>query len=285
MIDLDIIQTAITDMVARLIAFGPSLFTAVLILLIGWGLSRVIENVVKRIADRINLERIFEQTGVRAGLNRAQITQSAGALIGRFIYWIIFLNFLLIALESIGLNAAVVPLRELIAFLPRILVAMATLIGGVLLAQFLGRAAQAAMSGMGVDFHEEVGQGVNVLLIIMVIVVVLEQLGIDAQILINIFTNVITLVVAGLALAFGLGGRDVARNVLAGYYAREQFEPGDVILVNGNEGLLEGIGTLNAEVRVGDDLLIVPNTRLTGTAVRIRDIAKDNPQIGESSET
>lgn len=275
MIDLEFIQTALSNMVARLIEFGPIFITAILILVVGWLLARVISNVVTRIAERVNLESIFEQTGVRAGLKRAQINSSAGELLGKMLYWVIFLNFLLIALEHMGLNAAVDPLRQLIALLPRIIVALATLVAGMLLAQFLGKAAQAAMSGMGVEFHEEVGQGVNVLLIIMIVVVVLEQLGINAQILISIFTNVISLVVAGLALAFGLGGRDVARNVLAGYYAREQFEAGDMVVVNGEEGSLEGIGTLNAEIRVGDDLLIVPNTRLTGTAVKIRDI-EDN---------
>jgi small-conductance mechanosensitive channel len=113
---------------------------------------------------------------------------------------------------------------------------------------------------------------------------VLEQLGIDAQILITIFTNVITITVAGLALAFGLGGRDVARNVLAGYYAREQYHAGDVIVINGDEGVLEGIGTMNAEIRVGDDILIVPNTRLTNTAVKIRELSTGNPQVEEGYE-
>ncbi|MCP5095055.1 MAG: mechanosensitive ion channel, partial [Chloroflexi bacterium] len=166
---------------------------------------------------------------------------------------------------------AVVPLRNLIAYLPRLLAAFATLTAGVLLAQFLGRAAQAAMSGMGVEFHEEVGQGVNMLLIIMVVIVVLEQLGIDATVLTTLFTNVLTIIVGGLALAFGLGGRDVARNALAGYYAREQFNTGERLVVDDVEGMLEGIGTLNCELRVGNELLIIPNTKLTDTAVRIKD--------------
>lgn len=284
MIDIETIQSAFSNIVTRMIEFGPTLITSILILVLGWILARVIGNVVKRISDRVGLEGLLERTGVRAGLNRAQITKSAGELLAQFLFWIIFLNFLLIGLENMGLNAAVQPLRDLIAFLPRILAALATLTAGVLLAQFLGKAAQAAMGGMGVEFHEEVGQGVNILLIIMVVIVVLEQVGIDAQILTTIFTNVISLVIGGLALAFGLGGRDVARNVLAGYYAREQFEAGDLVLVNGEEGYLEGIGTMNAEIRVGDDLLIVPNTRLTGTAVKIKEIANNNGKSIEAPE-
>lgn len=281
MIDIETIQESINNIIINLIEFGPRLLTALLILALGWLIGRVIANVLKRLADRFGLEGILERTGVRAGLDKAEIKQSGGELLAKFIFWIIFLNFLLIGLENMGLNEAVEPLRDLIAFLPRILIALITLTVGILVAQFLGKATQAAMRGMGVEVHAEVGQGVNVLLIIMVVIVVLEQLGIDAQILVTIFTSVITITVAGLALAFGLGGRDVARNVLAGYYAREQYRAGDVISLNGHEGVLEGIGTMNAEIRVGDDILIVPNTRLTGTAVTIRELGKGDHQVEE----
>lgn len=277
MIDFEIIQNAFSNMVANAIDYVPRLITALIILLAGWLLAKFVATVVQRLGEKVRLEDLLLRTGIKAGLEKAQINRSGTQLLGMLLYWIIFLNFILIALESMGLDAAVTPLRSLIAFLPRLLAALATLTAGVLLAQFLGKAAQAAMSSMGVEFHQEVGQGVNVLLIIMIVIVVLEQLGINASIMTNIFTNVITLAVAGLALAFGLGGRDVARSVLAGYYAREQFALGDRVNIDGEEGTLEAIGPLNAEIRLGSERLIVPNTVLTETAVRIKDTGLDQP--------
>lgn len=279
MIDFETIQNAFSNMVANAIDYVPRLLTVFIILLAGWLLAKFIATVVQRLAEKARLEDLLERTGIKAGLERAQIKRSGTQLLGMLLYWIIFLNFILIALESLGLDAAVEPLRNLIAFLPRLLAALATLTAGVLLAQFLGRAAQAAMSSMGVEFHQEVGQGVNVLLIVMIVIVVLEQLGINASIMTNIFTNVITIAVAGLALAFGLGGRDVARSVLSGYYAREQFEMGDRVIIDGEEGILEAIGTLNAEIRVGSERLIVPNTVLTDTAIKVKDSNWDQPLL------
>ena len=277
MINFEIIQNAFSNMVAGVIDYIPRLITALIILLIGWMIAKLIATIAQRLGQKLRLEELLERTGIKAGLEKAQIKRSGSQLLGLLLYWIIFLNFILIALESLGLNAAVEPLRNLITFLPRLLAALATLTAGLLLAQFLGRAAQAAMNSMGVEFHQEVGQGVNVLLIIMIVIVVLEQLGINASIMTNIFTNVITIAVAGLALAFGLGGRDVTRSVLAGYYAREQFEMGDQIMIDGEEGTLEAIGTLNAEIRVGGERLILPNTALTNTAVKIKDSSGDRP--------
>ena len=277
MIDFSVIQNAFGNMVASAINYIPRLVTALIILLAGWLLAKIIANLVQRLGQKLHLENLLERTGIKAGLEKAQIKRSGTQLVGLLLFWIIFLNFILIALESLGLNAAVEPLRGLIAFLPRLLAALATLTAGILLAQFLGKAAQAAMSSMGVDFHQEVGQGVNILLIVMIVIVVLEQLGIDANIMATIFTNVITLAVAGLALAFGLGGRDVTRNVLAGYYAREQFEMGDHLVIDGEIGTLEAVGTLNAELRMGSERLIIPNTVLTETAVKVKNPGWEQP--------
>ncbi|MCP5097546.1 MAG: hypothetical protein GY943_18525, partial [Chloroflexi bacterium] len=194
MIDFELIQNALSDMITGSMSYLPRLLTSILILLVGWLISKLIAGLVKRLADRLHLENLLARTGVKAGLDKAEIKRSGSEIIALLLFWIVFLNFILIGLENLGLEAAVVPLRNLIAYLPRLLAAFVTLTAGVLLAQFLGRAAQAAMSGMGVEFHEEVGQGVNMLLIIMVVIVVLEQLGIDATVLTTVFTNVLTII-------------------------------------------------------------------------------------------
>ena len=147
---------------------------------------------------------------------------------------------------------------------------LVTLILGSLLVQFVSRAVQGALAGMGIDFHQALGSIVRILLMAIVVIIVIEQVGLDVTLLTNLFTSVLTIVVAGLALAFGLGGREVARNVLAGFYARELFAVGDVVVIDEVEGTLEGISTLNAEIRVGEDRVTIPNTRLTDAMVRQR---------------
>lgn len=271
MIDIEFLTTTFNNLVARAIEFIPKLLTALLILLLGWLVARIIAAVVRRILIRIDFDGIIDRTGIGEGLKKSEIKQTGTEIVSLLIYWIILLNFGLLALESLGFTAAIEPVRALIGLLPRLLLALVTLIIGLLIAQFLGRAAQAALASMGVDLHEQVGSLVTILLIVMVIIVVLEQLGIDASIMSGVFINVLTIIVAGIALAFALGGRDLARNVLAGYYAREQFHLGDRLVFEGDEGTLEGIGVLNSEIRVGSDLVVLPNARLMEEVIRIRE--------------
>jgi small-conductance mechanosensitive channel len=137
------------------------------------------------------------------------------------------------------------------------------------LAQALGKVAQAAVASMGVEFHEGIGRGVRGLLLVITTVLAVEQLGLNLTFLTDALTNLLTIVVAGLALAFGLGGRDVVRNVLAGYYARDQFAPGEGLVVDGEVGTLESIGTVNTQIGLGEEVLVVPNSSLTEGTVRV----------------
>jgi small-conductance mechanosensitive channel len=124
---------------------------------------------------------------------------------------------------------------------------------------------------MGIEFSKAIANIVWFVLLAIVVIVVVQQMGIEAQLLTDIFTYVIVILLAGLALAFGLGGRDVVRNVLAGFYAREMYKPGDHIIIDETEGVLQGIGSLNSEVMVGDNqIVIIPNTHLTENKITVR---------------
>ena len=85
----------------------------------------------------------------------------------------------------------------------------------------------------------------------------------------NALTNIITIFVAGLALAFGIGARDVVRNILAGYYAREHFELGDQVQIDNETGTLAAIGTVNTEITLPKGRIVIPNSDLTGKMVKV----------------
>ena len=269
MIDLDILQSSLSNLVVRLIEFTPRVLTAIIILIIGWLISRFLKSLVQRLAERIGFNKAIEKTGLADGLVRAELKQQPSDMLGVFIFWLIFLNFLVAAFESLGFNMAVAQLQAVINYLPRLLTAILTLIVGALLAQFIGQLVQAGVASMGVEFHRAIGQVVRIILLTVTAIVAVEQLGLDVTVLTSIVINLIAIITAGLALAFGLGGRGVARNVLAGHYARELFEPGHRIVIDDQEGILDAIGTLNAEIVTEQERLVIPNTRLTESQVRI----------------
>lgn len=270
LLDLDSLRVAFSNMITQGIELIPKLVIAIIILIIGRFLAKLVAKVVKTIADKINLEGILESTGISGILDQANIEGGGTGIIAQLMYWMVFLNFILIALGYIGLNDAVVPLERFINFLPRVLVGIVMLLGGAMLSQFVGKIVSASLASSGVEIHEALGNLVRMILLVIVFILVVTQLGMDAVLLNSTFVNILTIGFAGLALAFGLGGRGVARGVLAGFYAREMFNEGDTLLIDGQEGKLIGIGSLNAEIQTADGRFVVPNTRLTEDSVGVR---------------
>jgi small-conductance mechanosensitive channel len=264
---LEALQNIFTDMVNGILSYVPNLLIALVILVVGWIIGRIVRYILERVLKLIHFDDIVARTEL---FNSMTGKRTPTSIFGMLVFWIIFLNFLLTAFDQLGLSQAVEPLRALIAFLPTLIVGFILLIIGALLAKAIADAVESAVNNMGIEFGKAIANGVRIILLGIVVIVVLQQMGIESQLLTDIFLYVIVILLAGLALAFGLGGRDVVRNVLAGFYAREMFALGDTISFEGADGTLEAIGTINAEIDRGGERILVPNTYLTENRVTVR---------------
>ncbi len=274
MTDPELVQTTFFSLLAQALAYLPTLLSALVILLVGWLLARGLSGLTRRIADRLGIDHLVEKSGLSEGLAQAQIKRSASELISLLVFWAVFLSALLIALDFMGFAVAVIPLQGLLSYLPKILAAILILIAGFMLAQFIGRATQAAMASMGIEFHAQIGQAVRIVLLIATVIIAVQQLGVDLTLFSTALINLVTIAAAGLVLAFALGGQSVVRNILAGYYAKDLYSPGDRLTIDGQSGVLEAIGTINAEISIGADRLILPNAQLMENPVVLQDGAE-----------
>lgn len=260
---------ALNSFVAVMTVWLPLLAGGVVILIIGWIIARLLSTVIGRLATRFNFDGLVNRVGLAQGLKNAGLEQSPSEMLEKFIYWLIMLNVIVVALDVMGLEAAVAPLNAIIAFMPRILGAIIILIAGFLAAEFIGRAVEGLTGSVGIEFNQALGRLTQMVIILLVIILVLQQLGLDVAILNETFVTIVIVAFAGIALAFGLGGRSLAKGVLAGYYARETFEIGDRIIIEEFEGNIDSIGSLNTEIVGESGKMVVPNTYLTEKAVRV----------------
>ncbi len=191
-------------------------------------------------------------------------------IIGQLVFWLGLLCFLVLALENLGLDLSDLPVRTFVGYVPRLIGAVILLIVGLLMAALLGRATDAGLAGMGVTPHQRLGAIVRWVLIALTVIATVDHLGFDVALVTDTFSNLLTIVAAGLALAFAWGGREVARNVLAAYYVKENFRLGDTVVVDGHEGRLEEIGSLNSRLVTPRGSVSVPNSRLVEQTVETR---------------
>ena len=209
--------------------------------------------------------------GISNLLSNAGLDSSVANLLARLAYWLLLFVFLLAAAESLGLIGVTETLKSLVGYLPNVLAATLILLLGSLIAQFVGDTLGKVTIQAGVTAGSTVGQVVRYTLLVFTIILVLGQLGIQTDLLTIAVSALLIAITLALALAFGFGSRDLARNIMAGYYAKESFEVGQQISIRGHSGVLMSVGTVKSVIKTDDGLISLPNAVLTEEEVTILD--------------
>jgi hypothetical protein len=236
--------TAMTALWTKVAVFIPNLFVALILVLLGFVVAKLLDTLLSKLLGKIGLDRLMAGTGLTKLLGRAGIQVPVSTLIGKIIYWFVLLIFLVSAAESLGLERVSATLDVLASYLPKVFGAALVLVAGVLLAQLVSGVVRGAAEGVGLDYAHglaRIGQG---LVIIISISVAIGQLEIKTDLLNNVIAIVLISVGLAAALALGLGSREIAGQILAGIYVRELYQVGQQVQVGEVEGQIEEIGTV-----------------------------------------
>ncbi len=255
---------------SRAVTYAPTILATTVLLFVGFLISWLLGALARKVSRRIGIDQQIEDSGLSESLTKVGLSKPTSTIIGRLVFCLAFLCFLVLALENLGLDLSDLPVRAFVGYVPRLIGAVILLIVGLLLAALLGRATDAGLASMGVAPHERLGGIVRWVLIALTVIATVDHLGFDVTLVTDTFSNLITIVAAGLVLAFAWGGREVARNVLAAYYVKENFRLGDTVVVDGHEGRLEEIGSLNSRLVTPRGSVSVPNSRLVEQTVETR---------------
>lgn len=219
----------------QLLAFLPVIASAALLALAGWLLGRLARFVASRSVGAL-LTRLGARPSLRKALVSSGVASHVPAVIGGFIYWLVFLFFVAAALETLGLPVVTGALNRVAYYLPNVLAALVVLFAGIILGSLVrGLLTRTAVSA-GVEFGTAVGTLAQGTVVLVAVVVALEQVGIEAQVLIVIVAIVLGTTLAGAGLAFGLGARTAVSSIIASYYVAQAYRIGQLVRIGGIEG-------------------------------------------------
>jgi len=195
--------------------FIPALIGALIVFIIGWFIAGVIGKLVAEILVRAKLNQFFERTGWKTALEKAELRISPSEFIGAIIKWILVIVFLLAAVEILGLVEFADFLRSILAYLPNVVVAVLILVVTVIVVDIIDKILRVAVEGMKVGYGHLVSVIVKCAIWIFAILAILQQLRFEAAVwLFELIKIAFIGIVVMAALAFGLGGKDVAAEIL-----------------------------------------------------------------------
>ena len=209
------------DEILRSVArFVPRLLEMLVIVVVGWIIAFVLRNLLRSLLKITRFDKLFEHTGARQLLQGAALPSST-ELVSRFVFWVAWLGFILLGISVLGVFGFEEQLASFFAFLPRLFAAFVILFFGLLAASFFSRAA--LLSGVNADLPSPrlISLAVRTIIILFVGSMAFEELRISSRTVIVAFTLTFGALMLGLALAFGLGGKELARRYLEKRFERE----------------------------------------------------------------
>lgn len=262
---------AMTALWTKVAGFIPNLFVALILVLLGFVVAKLLDTLLSKLLGKIGLDRLMAGTGLTKLLGRAGIQVPVSTLIGKIVYWFVLLIFLVSAAESLGLERVSATLDVLALYLPKVFGAALVLLAGVLLAQLVSGLVRGAAEGVGLDYAHGLGRIAQGLVIIISISVAIGQLEIKTDLLNNVIAIVLISVGLAAALALGLGSREIAGQILAGIYVRELYQVGQQVQIGEVEGQIEEIGTVKTVLLTdAGELVSVANRTLLEQRVSSR---------------
>lgn len=236
---------------------------AALVLLVGLGVAQALKIVARKLVVR--LEQLLparDQAEVLDAVGRRR----AANLISRAVFWLVLLVFVMAATETLGLPVVTTWLSGITTYLPRLFFALVLAMMGVVVGRVTRRAVSRAASSAGVGYADRLGRLAQAAVVFAMLLLAVEQLGLDVQFVTTALIIALGSIFGGTALAFGLGGRPVVTNILAGHYVRQLYDVGHVIRIDGIEGRIVRMTPTAVILESEDGEVAVP----TGELITVR---------------
>jgi hypothetical protein len=193
--------------------FLPRLIVLVVIAFAGWVIAWLLKLIVRNILRLIKFDRLSDNAGASQLLAKAALPASS-ELLSRFIFWVAWFGFILLGINLLGIFGLQEQIARFFLFLPRLFVALFIMFFGLLAASFFSRATLLAAVNGNFPSPRLLSSAVRTIIIVFVLSMVFEELGIAEETVRVAFGITFGAIMLGLAIAFGTGGKDLARQFL-----------------------------------------------------------------------
>jgi len=195
------------------VLFVPRLVASTIIFTGGLVVSLIARRAIQLLLVWLHVDRLSLRTGASELLRKAELP-TADVLIGKMLFWIVWIGFIVSAVDTLQFKPFQGLVDEFVRFVPRFLVALLVLSLAFLVGNFLWRATLLSSVNAGLPGARLLSGGLRALVIAIGAVMALEQLGLRTSVVLTAFAITFGAVMLGLAIAFGLGGRDAAKQLL-----------------------------------------------------------------------
>ncbi len=211
---LDVLGQALLDTTQTAISFLPNVIIAIVVFALGWIFGAILSRAVSHIISALRIDNALHKAGMDTVSEKAGIRISVAGFFGSIVKWLVIVAFTIASAEILGLTQVTALLRDILVYIPQVIVAAIVLVMAALVADFVGRLVEHSVKATGINAHFAATVSRWSILIVGGVFPALTQLRIAQGLVEVLFTGFVFAVSLAIGLSFGLGGRDTAAHIL-----------------------------------------------------------------------
>lgn len=269
-------SNALSSFWTKIAGFLPNLIATIIVVVIGLYISKLVTKWIAKIIEKVGFDTLCDKLNMSKSLKAVGLTSSPSKIVGTILHVFFTLIILVAAADMLGLDRFSAILDEFVLYLPKLFGALVITIIGLFIAGAGKNQLEKSLDDFGVEYGNAAGRVLQVLVLFITFSLVIGQLELETALLNTIFTVLIASLGIALALALGLGTKNIANSIVSGVYAREQLSPGDEIRFDDFVGNVVMVSTVNTliENKEGEQLSIPNQDLLTQKFTMIKHAKK-----------
>lgn len=216
------ITDSLNRFLGKVIVFLPNLLAMITILVVGFLVAWIFKKLLFRFLKAIQFDRVSRQWGLADVLSKGGLSYSPASLLSRFFYWVIVVITIILGINALEVAATQTLITQFFNYLPNLFAAILILVVGYLVAIFLGQAALVAGVNAQMESAKVLSRSVRWFIVVLSLTMALYHLGIAGKIIVAAFSIIFGGIVLALAIAFGWGGRELAKDFLERLYRSKE---------------------------------------------------------------
>jgi len=266
----EVVQSSFVAFGEKLMNVLPNILGALLLLVIGWLIARLVRFVIRKVLQSIGFDKLGDQLTETSVLAKNLLTIRPSRLISKFAYWIVLLLFFISASDTLGWGVVSESISNLINYLPQLLSALIVFVIGLYIASFVKKFLKTAFDSMKLAAGHILSEVVSVIILIIIGTTALDQAGIDTTVISANITIILGAILLTFVLGIGLSAKDVFVNILSTFYAKNNLKAGDHIKIDKIEGKIIKLDSVHIILETSSGEIILPTKRLLTDTIEKR---------------
>ena len=255
--------TLVEDLIKGFLSAVPNIVGAILLILIGWLLSKFAAKLLRRLLKSIGIDRLAEKLNEIDLVARSNLQIVPSAVLSKILYYFLFFIFISAATDVLGIEAVSELMNDFLNYIPYLISALIVFVVGLLLADFLRNIVLTTCQSLGIPAANFIATFAFYFLFLNVVMITLDQAQIDTDFIQDNLSIILAGIVLAFAIGYGFAARPIVANLLAAYYNRQKVQVGDTIAIDGVKGEVVGKDNTSLTLQAEDRKVVVPLGKLS----------------------